>query len=551
MALFVRPVSCGAESLVEVVPTNGPIVEYTLTRVAENDQSLSFVIEAARPVRLRIAPRQWAIHRGREYSVNTSFFGPFIVQAENDTELVFSLDNPRNCTVVVEPLPGTNLLRNGGFEGAEPGELPQDWELRSEGAPDGHDSNPITLTTDASCSNKSVLHVQHEAVRGLSAVRTRAAIPVEPGQRYLMSATYRAPRAPFGSRLLLMAEFASADKPTRYEQNDEIFVATRAGEWRRWFRTVTVPSDLQQPTVRITLGVSGAPVEVDFDNVEFRRAPSPAEQFSKPFPVERRTPRRSRQEVEALWKDRPPVAVQVPTNGQPLRLDGQIEPLYWLASDYWPGAWPAKTAHRDFAEAGVRVQAIPLHAWHRSGVGAWQGDGVFDYSTLDESLAYVLGLDDSIRVILYASLEPYPTFCDQHPEAAWVDGRGHTLVGEKEHARDGMTRKQGEPLAHSLTAPAYRDGGSDYLRALAEHLNTSPLGKAVVGLHIVAGTDGQWFSPDWRPGASDYDYSEGARAAFADWLRRRYDGNLATFRKAWGNEALTFETATLPEDAER
>jgi hypothetical protein len=106
-------------------------------------------------------------------------------------------------------------------------------------------------------------------------------------------------------------------------------------------------------------------------------------------------------------------------------------------------------------------------------------------------------------------------------------------------------------LTNSLTAPAYRDGWSDYLRALAQHLNTSPLGKAVVGLHIVAGTDGQWFKLDWRPGAGDYDYSEGALAAFRDWLLRRYGNDVAAFRQAWSDDAVTFDTATLPAEEER
>jgi hypothetical protein len=243
--------------------------------------------------------------------------------------------------------------------------------------------------------------------------------------------------------------------------------------------------------------------------------------------------------------------VQPPTNGQPLRLDGRLEPLYWLASDFWPKGWPLETAHRDFADAGVRAQTVPLHAWQRLGGGAWKADGVYDFAALDDDLAYVLGLDDAIRVIVSVNVVPYAEFCDRHSEAAWVDDRERKLVGEKEHTRDAATRKPDEPLAHSLTATAFRGGGADVLRALALHLVASPLGKAVVGLHIVAGTNGQWFKPDWRPGAGDFDYSPGALAAFRDWLRRRYHADLAAFRKAWANEALTFETAALPPEHER
>ena len=124
-----------ATPLVEVVPVAGHAVQHTLTRVAENGSTLSFVIEAEAPVRLRVAPRQWAVRREHEYSVNTSFFRPFIVRAERDGELAFDLDRPRNCTVVVEPSPGTNLVVNGGFEVAGPNGLPAAWEPKSEHVP--------------------------------------------------------------------------------------------------------------------------------------------------------------------------------------------------------------------------------------------------------------------------------------------------------------------------------------------------------------------------------------------------------------------------------
>lgn len=65
------------------------------------------------------------------------------------------------------------------------------------------------------------------------------------------------------------------------------------------------------------------------------------------------------------------------------------------------------------------------------------------------------------------------------------------------------------------------------------------MGKAVAGIHLVGGRDGQWFP-------HPYDGSAGNIAAFRNWLTRHYKGDLAALRKAWGDDAVTFDSATLP-----
>ena len=289
-------------------------------------------------------------------------------------------------------------------------------------------------------------------------------------------------------------------------------------------------------------------MEVDLDDVEFRRAPSPAEQFSKPFPVERRTPRRSRGKSKRFGR----IARRSRCKCRPManRCGLMARSNRCIGS---PRTTGRSVARQDRRTAISRKPACVCRRFPSMPgivrVAALAGRWCFDFSALDDSLAYVLGLEDSIRVILYASLEPYPEFCDRHPEAAWVDAgaswsaKRNTLATPRRAAR-----RAAGPLADRARLSRRRQRLSP---RLARHLNTSPLGKAVVGLHIVAGTDGQWFSPDWRPGASDYDYSEGARAAFGRLASPALRRDLAAFRKAWGNESLAFETATLPPDADR
>jgi hypothetical protein len=59
--MLARSDSVSAAPLVDVVPAAGNIGQRTLTRVAENGNTLSFVIEADSTVCLCVAPRQWAV----------------------------------------------------------------------------------------------------------------------------------------------------------------------------------------------------------------------------------------------------------------------------------------------------------------------------------------------------------------------------------------------------------------------------------------------------------------------------------------------------------
>jgi len=44
-----------------------------------------------------------------------------------------------------------------------------------------------------------------------------------------------------------------------------------------------------------------------------------------------------------------------------------------------------------------------------------------------------------------------------------------------------------------------------------------------------------------------YDYSEFAKQRFREWLRKRYNNNVSSLQKAWGNSSVTFENAEMPQ----
>jgi len=61
-------------------------------------------------VRVTIKPKIFQISAGRDYSINTSYFDPWIQKAEKDGELIIELNEPSNCTVVIEDAQDGNKL---------------------------------------------------------------------------------------------------------------------------------------------------------------------------------------------------------------------------------------------------------------------------------------------------------------------------------------------------------------------------------------------------------------------------------------------------------
>jgi hypothetical protein len=47
-------------------------------------------------------PTNFSIRAGESYSINSSYFVPWIQQAERDGELVLNLESPPNCPLVIK-----------------------------------------------------------------------------------------------------------------------------------------------------------------------------------------------------------------------------------------------------------------------------------------------------------------------------------------------------------------------------------------------------------------------------------------------------------------
>src|SRR5690606_23849415 len=86
---------------------------------------------------------------------------------------------------------------------------------------------------------------------------------------------------------------------------------------------------------------------------------------------------------------------------------------------------------------------------------------------------------------------------------------------------------------------------ADAVKHLAQFLQTSPVGKMVIGLEFTGGTDGQLYPWD-RDRARGADYSPAGLEGWRNYLKGKYNNNVSELRAAWKDNTVTFADAEVP-----
>ncbi len=223
-----------------------------------------------------------------------------------------------------------------------------------------------------------------------------------------------------------------------------------------------------------------------------------------------------------------------------------------IAPAFYNGCWfnPRLSQYGDFKRAGVHTFLLSVSSGRNLyGSGFWTGKDTYDFADMDAWLWRILCVDPKANIILYLGCEPYVEWGQENPDDVCADQNGNKVVVDFHTIRfGGAAPGKGERFGPSLVSEKYRRDAGAALRKLVEHLQTSDLGKAVIGYHLCGFSDGQFF--DWDYGYKNQhvaDYSPAGMASFRDWLRRRYEGSVDKLRTAWNDPAVTFETAQRPK----
>jgi beta-galactosidase len=181
-------------------------------------------------------------------------------------------------------------------------------------------------------------------------------------------------------------------------------------------------------------------------------------------------------------------------------------PALAFGGDYNPEQWPREAHVEDrelMRESGVDLVTLGVFSW------AWlqPGPGQWDFAWLDEQMddLHAAGIKVDLAT---ATASPPPWLTHRHPEMLPV-------------TQDGRTLSPGGRQAFCPSSPVYREHALALCTALAERYHDHP---ALVLWHV----SNELGCHNARC------YCDVSAAAFRDWLRRRYDDDVARLNDAWG-----------------
>ena len=460
---------------------------------------------------LTVVPRNLKITAGEKYWIERSEGECKEVTAEKDGVLTIAFDDVLNDWINILPTKG-NILPDGEWEyGILRADFPR---------------NPNRLTGISASSalktfvKKGTLPGKGMTLKPLANGDASAAfspwIKVNPGENFMITGKYAIENKPFAAGTHFGVQYKT-DKGELSALLGWSYVSS-AGKKDPFVLTlrITVPKDTHQ--LRLFTVAAGEMHEtqwVDFDvreSLKFIRK----QQFN--LSPEQMAPSKLKP------FDKSPVLTSKKVNGRViLHLNGKPIPYFALNS------FPNARGCRIFADAGINFQYMTVYSkWH-----PWVGKDKYDFTQLDNLIKSAYEQAPQAPVLLYFSMTPYRNFAKDFPRSG--------VRGVNNKYTDWRFKETGNSPEGAMVSYASKDYYRELekmIRAVAEHIQKNPYAKNVVGFHVIGGNDGQWFAPR-------YDQSPDAVDSFREYLRKVYKGDLAAFRKAWGDEKLTFETVPM------
>jgi len=515
--------------------------------IRDNASYCSVAVESPdAPVTLIFRPSAMPVKAGQNYWVESNVFDPRIVSPAPDGS--FRLEYPPcyNNNVTISPT-GQNLLPGVDFENTA--KLPNGWRAIDNAKPlptlnQGHEGfsvddsitpnhengkNTAAVQSLFKRSGRQSLKMSKNSANG-SLVVESPALEVAGGKKYLLTGYYHTADMKYGSGFAMIAKVTGDNTKAKHHYATVMSRQTRMDEWRMAYCGFDVPADIVNPKVSLLLTATGNPFNLYWDDFDLRERPVMLPTQNRPDADGQMTPVIGKEELlSRLSNAEPYTAERKIIDGMPqLFLNGKIAPKFGYAGFLRAG-------HKDFDQAGVHLQWLYTitgdggkNNWR--GIPVWLGDGKYDFSPLDQRLESLLRLAPGSVVMLYLGVNPYLDFFKDHPDALALDVNGKSY-------------KTDNSFWFSYAAEAYRASCADMLRALAAYLKKSPYGKAVAGIHITGGRDGQWFP-------HPYDGSESYRKAFAAYLKKVYRNDPDALRQAWGDPLATFDGVVVPKPSD-
>ncbi|NUP98851.1 MAG: hypothetical protein HUU35_03230, partial [Armatimonadetes bacterium] len=433
-----------------------------------------------------------------------------------------------------------NLLADPSFEAAA-----SSWVLTCHAGAEG----TLTLAPEAR-TGKQALRVTKTNGLGYLILAPPARLPITAGTVYDSALHLRVERAEFASAHYFVnidRDAAGKDLPPYHYSPHHAFWPRflPGGQWLRHAARWTAPATAADTELRFV--IAGNPITLLIDDAELLPSP-PAGNY--PGKVNNSEPPYDEARARANLARRQP---------EPARVEMVAgKPAFLVGDDYRSGLihqgsfWaPNRSRYHNFGQAGIHLQTIAVQFGPLTDfpLTVWKYPNGLDFSGLERDLLQAVGADPEVRVIILVRTDAPRPWTLEHPDQVWAaeDGRRWVCADGMHPSHLGELTKPQEVHLASYGSPAYLDLMSGALTELGTWLKTHEVGKIVAGFMVGGNTDGQFLSGSV---GGQLDHSPGNQQGFRLWLRERY-GSAAALQAAWGDPAVTLETATLAPEALR
>ena len=424
---------------------------------------------------------------------------------------------------------------------------PSRWRLTCHDGAEGK----LAWTTEAH-SGRRALRIEKTNALGYVVVCAVHDVPAQPETSYEAAVQVQVKEHGFGSRFYYSNQNLDSGRkhlaaPQYSAAYPNSLVLSRPGVWHR--HGCIWKSAPGTAAIQLRWVLSGNPAVVLLDDLELLANPKPQAYrghggtAEKPYNEQVARTNLARRHAE-------PAAVATQVGRPQFVVGSSIRTALVHQGAY---GYPSNSRYAGFARAGIHLQTVtvqmgpnPSHA-----NTAWKYPKGCEFKQLERDLLHAVGADAEVRVILQVRCDMPAAWCAEHPQDVWTAEDGLKWVlprGDCHPHHKAATLGEGDSFVASYGSPAYRDTMAQTLGELGRFVATSDVGKLVVGFVIGGGNDGQFF--DWSKG-HELDHSEGHRHGFQAWLREFYGNDLTRLRTAWGDPAVTFDTAIVPGEAER
>jgi beta-galactosidase len=197
---------------------------------------------------------------------------------------------------------------------------------------------------------------------------------------------------------------------------------------------------------------------------------------------------------------------------------------------------------RELYAQGVRVLQVDAtfaEDYFHPELRAWTAPGVFDYSAQESYWHSLLAACPDARLCLRLSAGSPPWWDEQHPDELqrYADGS----------VEADFQRINARRTVPSLASAVWRADACAALARFLSWLESSGWAPRIWGFLLSYGITWEWgiLGTDRHP-----DYSAPMQTRFRAWLRTHYrdEDNL---RRCWGDPAVNFATAAIPDLAQR